>query len=73
MVYTDNIRILEALVTTGKLSEQDGALLANAYRFYRKLANHCFLQEMPAVVTITEVGEYQPQVKALWARWLADT
>lgn len=73
LVYTDNIRILEALVTTGKLSEEDGTLLENAYRFYRKLANHCVLQEMPAVVAITEVDEYQPRVKALWARWLAET
>jgi glutamate-ammonia-ligase adenylyltransferase len=73
LIYTDNIRILEALVTTGKLSEEDGALLANAYRLYRKLANHSVLQEMPTVVTIAEVSEYQPRVKALWAQWLAET
>ena len=73
LVYTDNIRILEALVATGKLSEQDGMLLANAYRFYRKLANHCVLQEMPTVVTIAEVAEYQSRVKALWAQWLTET
>ncbi len=73
LVYTDNIRIIKALVATGKLSEQDGALLTNAYRFYRKLANHCVLQEKPTVVTITEVEQYQPRVKALWARWFAET
>ena len=73
LIYTDNIRILDALVATGKLSEEDGTLLANAYRHYRKLANHCVLQEMPTVVTIAEVAEYQPQVKALWAQWLAET
>tara|TARA_R110002050_G_scaffold269917_2_gene412775 strand:+ start:322629 stop:325433 length:2805 start_codon:yes stop_codon:yes gene_type:complete len=73
LTYTDNIRILDALVITGKLGEEEGMLLANAYRFYRKLANHCVLQEMPTVVTIAEVNEYQPRVKALWARWLAET
>lgn len=73
LVYTDNIRILDALVTTGKLSEEEGALLANAYRFYRKQANHCVLQKMPTLVTMTKVEEYQPQVKTLWARWLAET
>ena len=73
LIYTDNIRILDALVATGKLSEEDGSLLANAYRFYRKLANHCVLQKRPTVVTIAEVGEYQPRVKALWAQWLAET
>jgi len=73
LIYTDNIRILDALVATGKLSEEDGTLLANAYRLYRKLANHCVLQEMPTVVTITEVAEFQPRVKALWAQWLIET
>jgi glutamate-ammonia-ligase adenylyltransferase len=73
LIYTDNIRILDALVATSKLSEEDGTLLADAYRFYRKLANHCVLQEMPTVVTIAEVAEYQPRVKALWAQWLIET
>jgi len=73
LIYTDNIRILETLVTMGKLSEEEGTMLANAYRFYRKLANHCVLQEMPTVVTITEVAEYQPCVKALWAQWFTET
>lgn len=35
MVYTDNIRILDALVATGKLTQQEGSMLADAYRFYR--------------------------------------
>jgi [glutamine synthetase] adenylyltransferase / [glutamine synthetase]-adenylyl-L-tyrosine phosphorylase len=73
MIYTDNIRILETLVTTNKLNEEEGTLLANAYRFYRELANHCVLQEMPTVVTMTEVAEYQPRVKALWAQWFIET
>ncbi|PHS69925.1 MAG: bifunctional [glutamate--ammonia ligase]-adenylyl-L-tyrosine phosphorylase/[glutamate--ammonia-ligase] adenylyltransferase [Methylophaga sp.] len=70
LVYTDNIRILEALKLTGKLSEEDGDMLAGAYRYYRDLANHCVLQETPAVVSIAEVAVYRPQVKAVWQRWL---
>lgn len=69
-VYTDNIRVLDALKSTDKISEQECKLLADAYRFYRSLANHCVLQEMPAVVPIAEVAEFQLQVKDIWQRCL---
>lgn len=68
--HTDNIRILETLSAVGKLSDDDSAMLADAYRFYRSLANHCVLQELPAVVAINEVAEYPSQVQAVWQRWL---
>lgn len=71
MVYTDNIRILDALVITGKLSQQEGAVLADAYRYYRSEANHCVLQEQPAVVPEAKVANFQPQVNAIWQRWLS--
>ena len=70
LVYTDNIRILDALVETARLNEEDGKMLAGAYRFYRKLANHCVLQEIPACVSHSEVAVYQPRVAAIWQRWL---
>lgn len=70
LVYTDNIRILDALVDTTKLNKQDGKMLAGAYRFYRKLANRCVLQEMPACVSRSEVAVYQARVEAIWQRWL---
>jgi len=70
LVYTDNIRILDALKATDKLSELDSDMLAGAYRFYRKLANRCMLQEQAAVVAIDEVAAYRTQVAAIWQRWL---
>lgn len=69
--YTDNIRILETLSATGKLSDNDSNMLADAYRFYRNLANHCVLQEIPAVVLFDEAGDYPAQVQAVWQRWLS--
>ncbi|MDB2705516.1 bifunctional [glutamate--ammonia ligase]-adenylyl-L-tyrosine phosphorylase/[glutamate--ammonia-ligase] adenylyltransferase [Pseudomonadota bacterium] len=68
--YTDNIRVLDALKLTEKLSEEECNLLADAYRFYRNLANHCVLQEIPAVVPIADVADYQPKVKAIWQHCL---
>ena len=69
LVYTDNIRMLEALKTSDKLSEHDSNMLAGAYRFYRKLANHCILKEKPAVVPIERVAAYRTQVANMWRRW----
>jgi glutamate-ammonia-ligase adenylyltransferase len=69
LIYTDNIRMLEALKTSDKLSEHDSNMLAGAYRFYRKLANHCILQEKPAVVPIERVAAYRTQVASIWQRW----
>ncbi|RKZ79870.1 MAG: bifunctional [glutamate--ammonia ligase]-adenylyl-L-tyrosine phosphorylase/[glutamate--ammonia-ligase] adenylyltransferase [Gammaproteobacteria bacterium] len=71
LVYTDNIRILDGLKATGKLSEDEAMMLAGAYRYYRNQANHCVLQEVPAVVPVADVAVYRPQVKAIWQRWLA--
>lgn len=70
LVYTDNVRVLDALRDTGKLSDDESSMLAEAYRFYRGLANHCVLQEIPAVVAIADAGEYPSQVQAIWQRWL---
>jgi glutamate-ammonia-ligase adenylyltransferase len=70
LVYNDNIRILDALVATNKLSELEGAMLAGAYRFYRRLANRQVLQEKPAVVPIQDVAAYRTQVAAIWQRWM---
>lgn len=70
LVYTDNIRILDGLKATGKLSEEETMMLAGAYRYYRDQVNHCVLQEVPAVVPVADVAVYRPQVKAIWQRWL---
>ncbi|MBL1319882.1 MAG: bifunctional [glutamate--ammonia ligase]-adenylyl-L-tyrosine phosphorylase/[glutamate--ammonia-ligase] adenylyltransferase [Methylophaga sp.] len=69
--YTDNIRVLKGLSAVGKLSDDDSTMLADAYRFYRSLANRSVLQEMPAVVPINEVGDYPTQVQSVWQSWLS--
>ncbi|MCL4121738.1 UNVERIFIED_CONTAM: hypothetical protein GTU68_011262 [Idotea baltica] len=66
LVYTDNIRMLEALNGSDKLSEHDSNMLAGAYRFYRKLANHCILQELPAVVKIESIRTAYFAVRKSW-------
>jgi glutamate-ammonia-ligase adenylyltransferase len=72
LVYTDNIRILDALVACGKLAPVEGEMLAEAYRRYRSEANYCVLQERPALVPQAQVGKYPQQVASIWQRWLGD-
>lgn len=70
MVYTDNIRILDALAATGKLLAEESTMLADAYRFYRTEANRCVLQEQPTLAPIASVGNFRSQVETIWQRWL---
>ncbi len=70
-VYTDNIRLIEALALTGKLSGQEAQSLSAAYRYFRERANHCVLQDQPARAKYDEVAGYRQNVMALWQRWLA--
>lgn len=71
-VYTDNIRIIDALVISNKLTPEEGQTLADAYRYYRNKANHCFLQEKPALISIALLKDYPQQVQQIWQRWLGD-
>lgn len=70
MVYTDNIRILDALAATGKLHAEESMMLADAYRFYRNEANRCVLQEQPTLAPVARVAKFRPQVEQIWQRWL---
>ncbi|MCX4186349.1 bifunctional [glutamate--ammonia ligase]-adenylyl-L-tyrosine phosphorylase/[glutamate--ammonia-ligase] adenylyltransferase [Methylophaga sp. OBS4] len=73
LVYTDNIKILDALVAAGKLDQTEGEMLAEAYRYYRSEANHCVLQERPALIPVSQVADYPPQVERIWQRWLGES
>lgn len=72
LVYTDNIRILEALVASGKLKPAEGEMLADAYRYYRNEANHCVLQDRPTLMSVTQLQDFPQQVVQIWQRWLGD-
>ncbi|MCX4189960.1 bifunctional [glutamate--ammonia ligase]-adenylyl-L-tyrosine phosphorylase/[glutamate--ammonia-ligase] adenylyltransferase [Methylophaga sp. OBS3] len=73
MVYTDNIRILDALAATGKLTAMERDVLADAYRFYRSEANHCVLQEQPTLAPAAMLDDFRPQVQTIWQRWLGES
>lgn len=64
--FTDNIRLLEGLARDGILSEDDAALLGDAYRAYRARAHRLTLQEQPAVVSDGEFRHFRDGVSRIW-------
>ncbi|SFK27417.1 bifunctional [glutamate--ammonia ligase]-adenylyl-L-tyrosine phosphorylase/[glutamate--ammonia-ligase] adenylyltransferase [Methylophaga sulfidovorans] len=72
LIYTDNIRILEALVVSGKLKPAEGQMLADAYRYYRNEANHCVLQDRPTLMSVTQLQDFPQQVVQIWQCWLGE-
>ena len=71
-VYTDNIRILEALAASGLMAADDAALLTDAYRAFRDRVHELTLQELPAVVPAEAFADYREQVQALWRAIMED-
>ncbi|MFN2349315.1 MAG: bifunctional glutamine synthetase adenylyltransferase/deadenyltransferase, partial [Thioalkalivibrio sp.] len=66
--YPDNIRILERLVDTGLLPEQDARFLTDTYRAFRNRIHRLTLQEALAVVDTEEFSSQREGVRALWRR-----
>jgi glutamate-ammonia-ligase adenylyltransferase len=68
--WTDNIRLLEALVATGLLAEADGEKLADVYRVYRAEVHRLKLQAQPACVPADRFTAERETVQRLWQAWL---
>ncbi|MGA9856096.1 MAG: bifunctional [glutamate--ammonia ligase]-adenylyl-L-tyrosine phosphorylase/[glutamate--ammonia-ligase] adenylyltransferase [Gammaproteobacteria bacterium] len=64
--WTDNIRNLEGLVSAGILSTEQGELLADTYRAFRKIVHRCSLEGHPASIPEAEAEPQRGQVRALW-------
>jgi [glutamine synthetase] adenylyltransferase / [glutamine synthetase]-adenylyl-L-tyrosine phosphorylase len=70
--YPDNIRILERLVDTGLLPEEEARFLTDTYRAFRDRIHRLTLQESPAVVDSAEFAEEREAVRAMWRRVMED-
>jgi glutamate-ammonia-ligase adenylyltransferase len=64
--YSDNIRLLERFASCGLMTDEDSALLCDAYRAYRRRAHHLTLQEQPVVVDEAEYASEREAVLRLW-------
>jgi len=70
VVYSDNIRQIDALVATGCLDAATGDALQNAYRTYRLRQHHLALDDRPSLVDTREFADERAFVGATWDRWL---
>ena len=60
--WTDNVRLLQALIETGIMDEVTAHLLKHAYLIYRAVAHQFSLQEKPAQVPRKKFDRLQKRV-----------
>ena len=70
-VYTDNIRILEALQSEGLFSPDEAAALMEAYKVYRAHAHKLSLQQQKELLPADELPEHRTIVQAKWDELLS--
>jgi glutamate-ammonia-ligase adenylyltransferase len=64
--WTDNVRLLQALIETGTMDEYTAHLLKHAYLIYRAAAHQLSLQENPAKVPREKFDLLQKRVAEIW-------
>jgi glutamate-ammonia-ligase adenylyltransferase len=70
IIYSDNIRQLDALVASGCIDEDDGLRLQDCYRAYRLRQHHLVLDDRRPIVGDREFAEERRFVAATWQHWL---
>ncbi len=68
--WTDNIRLLDTLSSTGIMPATNAAMLADAYRAYRAEVHRLALQEHKAVIAAGEFSDYREEVRHIWKEFL---
>lgn len=71
-VYTDNIRILEALNESGLMAPHDAGVLTEAYKVYRAAVHRLTLQQQDEIVPAAEFQQLRDEVARIWAVLLGD-
>ena len=69
-IYSDNIRILEAIENDGLMSSDESADLAEIYREFRKEAHKIALQEQSALVPESIVTQKKQRVCEVWNKYM---
>lgn len=65
-VYTDNIRILEALSESGLMASEDARVLTEAYKAYRTVVHRLTLQQQDDIVSAGEYQALRDEVVRVW-------
>jgi len=70
--WPDNIRQIEDLRAAGLLSDEDGALLHDAYVEFRQRVHRRALANAPGLAPLEDVAALRDRVRALWQRVIED-
>jgi glutamate-ammonia-ligase adenylyltransferase len=68
--WTDNVRLIQALIETGAMDEYTAHVLKHAYLIYRATAHQLSLQERPAKVPRQEFNHLQKRVQEIWQAYI---
>ncbi|WP_421506458.1 bifunctional [glutamate--ammonia ligase]-adenylyl-L-tyrosine phosphorylase/[glutamate--ammonia-ligase] adenylyltransferase [Erwinia rhapontici] len=68
--WSDNVRILALLATSGKMEQEEAEALTHAYVTLRDALHHLALQELPGLVEDTAWSGERSAVNASWQAWL---
>ncbi len=71
-VYTDNVRILEALYHEGLFNEVEALALIEAYKAYRAESHRLSLQQLPGQVPQVKFAQQSAAVISKWRQLLDD-
>jgi glutamate-ammonia-ligase adenylyltransferase len=65
-VWTDNVRLIQALIASAVLNEYCAHVLKHAYLIYRAAAHQLSLQEKPARVPSEKFERLQERIRQIW-------
>jgi glutamate-ammonia-ligase adenylyltransferase len=68
--WTDNVRLIQTLISTGAIDEYTAHLLKHAYLIYRAAAHQASLQEKPAKVPREKFSHLRGRVEKIWNAFL---
>jgi glutamate-ammonia-ligase adenylyltransferase len=68
--WTDNVRLIQTLITTGAIDEYIAHILKHAYLIYRAAAHQASLQENPAKAPEEKFSHLRQRVESIWNSFL---
>ena len=71
--WTDNVRLIQTLITTSAIDEYTAHILKHAYLIYRAAAHQASLQEKPAKVPEEKFNHLRNRVEKIWNTFLGAT
>jgi glutamate-ammonia-ligase adenylyltransferase len=68
--WTDNVRLIQTLISTGAIDEYTAHVLKHAYLIYRAAAHQANLQENPAKAPREKFNHLRSRVEKIWNTFL---